>query len=177
MDDIIEAGFQKLTEKIQEKEKEREKLSEEVRKNDAELLARMAALTAPIIGKIGLNMLYKGKQDSKGELYDTAFHPNKMIVLGKTEPVKFRPDDISKPVSDQFCVLSEDGAFYELMYTSDQFGVDSYLNPLTPAEAIQVYGYEVMFMLYRAMRDYLKGQEDLVAALEMTMAFVFPKEK
>jgi len=32
-------------------------------------------------------------------------------------------------------------------------------------------------MLYRAMRDYLKGQEDLVAALEMTMAFVFPQEK
>ncbi|MDD1716510.1 MAG: hypothetical protein LUQ01_05880 [Methanolinea sp.] len=173
--DEIEMGFQKLVEKIEKKGKEREDLSEEVRKHDVALLGKMASISAPLIPKIGLNMLSKGKQDTKGELFDTVFYPKKMIILGKTDPVEYRPDDVSKKVVDQFCVLSEDGLFYELMYSSDTVKVDSYLNPLTPEVAVQVYGNDLLFMLYRAMRDYLKGQEDLIDALGKTLNFLFPE--
>ena len=50
-----------------------------------------------------------------------------MIVLAKTDPMNYRPDDVTKKVDDQFCTLSEDGRFYELMYSSDGMSVDSYL--------------------------------------------------
>ncbi len=175
--DEIEKGFKKLVEKIEKKGKEREELTEEVRKHDIALLGKMAAISAPLIPKIGLNMLSKGKPDTKGELYDTVFYPKKMIILGKTDPVEFRPDNVSKKVVDQFCVLSEDGSFYELMYSSDTVQVDSYLNPITPDAAVQIYGYDLLFMLYRAMRDYLKGQEDLIDALGKTLNILFPEGK
>jgi len=97
-----------------------------------------------------------------------------MIVLGKTDPAGYRPDNMSKKVDDQFCVLSEDGKFYELMFSFDGFIVDSYANPISPKDALDRYGYEPMYMLYQALHDYLKGQEDLVAALKLVLAFVFP---
>ena len=97
-----------------------------------------------------------------------------MIVLGKTDPAGNRPDDVSKKIDDQFCVLSEDGKFYELMFSFDGFIVDSYANPITAKDALDRYGYEPMYMLYQALHDYLKGQEDLVAALKLVLAFVFP---
>jgi hypothetical protein len=96
-----------------------------------------------------------------------------MIVLGKTEPMKYRPDDMTKAVADQFCVLSEEGKFYEIMYSSDQNAMDSYLNPLTPEQVIEIYGLDIMFMLYRAMRDYLDANRDLVDALGKVLVFVF----
>ena len=98
-----------------------------------------------------------------------------MIVLGKTDPVKLRLDDINKKVDDQFCLLSEDGKFYEIMYSSDGFLVDSYLHPLTPREVLDLYRYKIMFMLYRALHDYLKNQDALLEALEKTINFVFAK--
>ncbi len=172
--DEIEAGFNKMLEKVSQYEKKEADLSDQVRKADAELLSRMAELTIPVIVKIGLNMLDKGKQDTKGELYDSVFYPKKMIVLGKAEAAAFRPDDISKKVTDQFCVLSEEGKFYEMMYSSDGFIVDSYLNPVTAQEALSIYGFEVIFMLYRAIHDYVQGHEKLVESLEKTIEFVFP---
>lgn len=175
--DEIEQGFQKLVDRIAEiegKKEEKATLSEKVRKNDAALLGRMAKSAAPLIPGIGLNMVQRGKQDTKGELYDTSFTRKKMIVLGKTEPAEFRPDNPSKKVDDQFCVLSEDGKFYELMYSFDGFMVDSYLNPLTPREALDRYGLEVMRMLYHALHDYLKEEEELIKALRVTIDFVFP---
>jgi hypothetical protein len=132
----------------------------------------MAVMTVPVIKTIGINMLEKGKQDSKGELYDTIFFPHKMIVLGKTDPVKYRPDDVTRKVDDQFCLLSEDGNFYELMYSSEGITTDSYLHPIKPKEVLDLYGYDIMYMLYRAMKDYLKNQEALLAALEKTMNFI-----
>ena len=133
----------------------------------------MAEMSKSVIKIIGLNMLMKGKQDGKGELFDTSFYQQKMIVLGKTDPMKYRPDDVTKKVDDQFCILSEDGKFYELMYSSDGVSVDSFLQPLSGREVIDIYGYDAMFMLYRAMHDYEKNQEELLKALEKTLNFIF----
>jgi hypothetical protein len=174
--DVIEEGFSRIMEKTKEIAEKREKLTEEVRAQDELLLAKMGELATDVVRRIGLNMLKKGKQDTRSEIYDAEYFKKKMIVLGKTEPVEFRPDDASKKVNDQFCVLAEDGKFYELMYSSNGFLVDTYLNPITPAQAIDIYGYDIMFMLYRAMRDYLQGEQDLVNALEKVLSFLFAEE-
>jgi len=175
--DEIEAGFSQLVAKIEKQSKDTEKISKEIAEHDADLITRMAGISKPVIAIIGLNMLKMGKQDSKGELYDTSFYPEKMIVLAKTDPVNYRPDDVSKKVDDQFCVLSEDGKFYELMYSSDGVSVDSFLHPLSGREVIDIYRYEAMFMLYRALHDYLKNQEDLLKSLEATLKFIFSSDQ
>jgi hypothetical protein len=175
--DEIEAGFSRLVEKIEEQSKGTIKITEEIKSHDADLLNRMASLGRPVIKIVGLNMLKNGKQDVKGELYDTSFYQEKMIVLAKTEPLKYRPDDVTKKVDDQFCVLSEDGRFYELMYSSDGVAVDSYRKELSSHDVIEIYRYEAMFMLYRALHDYLKNQEALLKSLEMTLDFIFAPEK
>jgi hypothetical protein len=172
--DEVEAGFQKLIERIKENGKERESLKEEVKKQEVALFTRMIKLAAPLVPTIGMNMLRRGKQDTKGELYDTIFHKQKMIVLGKTDPAEFRPDDMSKKVEDQFCVLSEDGKLYEMMFSFDGFIVDSYASPISPKETLDRYGYDPMYMLYQALHDYLKGQEELVSSLKKVLDFVFP---
>jgi hypothetical protein len=180
--DEIEVGFSKLMDKIKEQEQKTAELSDELRKKDAILLGRMAKAAVPVVSKAGLNLLEQGKQDPKGDLYETRFYPDKVIVLGKTDPVKYRPDDPGKQVMDQFCVLGENGTFSELMYSSDGYVVDSYRQPLEPADALKIYGYDVMFMVYRAMKDYLEGAEELVESLGRVLEFVFdkplaPKEK
>ncbi|OPX67078.1 MAG: hypothetical protein A4E36_01751 [Methanoregulaceae archaeon PtaB.Bin009] len=174
--DQIEKGYRALLKKIDELDAKKEELSEEVRTREAELMGRMGEMTAPLVSRIGMNMLKQGKQDTKGEMYDTRYHDQKMIILGKTDPVEHRPDNISKKVDDQFCVLSEDGKFYELMFSTDGIIVDSYRNPLSPADALQIYGHEIMVMLYRAMRDYMEGQKELLDALEKTIAFVLAEK-
>jgi hypothetical protein len=174
--DEIEKGFEKLKEKIDQLTALQEKgktLSEKVRAGDAKLLEKMAKSAEPVVTKIGLNMLKKGKQDTKGEIYDPQYYSGKMIILGKTEPAPCRPDNPAMQVVDQFCVLSEEGDFFELMYSFDGFLTDSYLNPITAKQAIDRYGYDIMFMLYRALRDYLNGEEELVDALEKVIGYVF----
>lgn len=173
--DEIEAGFRKLVNRIKEREPEKGALGEKVHGKEADLLSRMARTARPLVPTIGMNMLYRGKQDTKGELYDTAFFPKKMIVLGKTEPVEFRPDNMSKKVDDQFCVLSEDGKIYELMYSFDGFLVDSYLKEISPREAVSRYGIEILYMLYAAFHDYLKDQDELIGALKITLDFISGK--
>jgi hypothetical protein len=172
--DEIEAGFEKLEQKIKELQEKADSLSQEIRDHDTELLARMAKSAVPVVKVVGLNMLRKGKQDTKGEIYDPAYFPGKMIILGKAvEPAASRPDNPQMPVTDQFCVMSEEGKFYELMYSFDGFLTDSYLNPIDAKTAIEHYGYDIMFMLYRAMHDYLKGEEALVEALEKVIGYIF----
>jgi hypothetical protein len=122
-----------------------------------------------------MNLLKKGKQDTKGEIYDPQYYPQKMIILGKAETAGFRPDNPQMPVTDQFCVLSEDGDFFELMYSFDGFLTDSYLNPLDAKRAIDQYGYDIMVMLYTAMHDYLKGEEVLVQALDTVIGYIFTR--
>ena len=172
MDDI-EKGFAEILKRIERYNEKTEGLSREVAAQDAKLLGRMAADAAPLIRSIGLNMLERGKKDPKGEIYDARYFPERMFVLGKTDPVPYRTDDPEKEVESQYCVLSEDGTFYELMYSANQLIIDTYKNPLSPQEVIDIYGYDIMFMLYRALRDYMKGEEELIRALEKTLEYVF----
>lgn len=174
--DEIEKGFEKLTEKIEALQNEASDLSEEVKAGDAKLLEKMARSAEPVIREVGLQMLKKGKQDTKGEMYHPQYYTEKMIILGKTDPAPCRPDNPAVPVTDQFCVLSEDGSLYELMYSFDGFLTDSYLNRITARQAIDQYGYDVLFMLYRALHDYLKGEENLIAALDTVIGYVFGKK-
>ncbi len=176
--DEIEAGYKKIEQKIQELQEKSASLSKEIRDHDAELLARMAKSAVPVVRVVGLNMLKKGKQDTKGEIYDPAYFPGKMIILGKAiKPAESRPDNPQMPVTDQFCVMSEEGKFFELMYSFDGFLHDSFLNPIDTKTAIDHYGYDIMFMLYRAMHDYLKGEEALVEALEKVIGYVFAQKR
>jgi len=171
--DEIEAGFTKMTKMIEELKKTEGQLSEEIQANDGELLRRMTVLAKPVVKVVGLNLLKIGKQDTKGELYDPNYYTEKMIILGKCDPAPFRPDDPTKKITDQFCVLTERGRLCELMYSNDGFLTDSYLNQIEPKAAIERYGYDVLFMLYQGMHDYLKSEQDIVAALEKVIGFVF----
>jgi hypothetical protein len=174
--DEIEAGLLKLEQKIDELREKGDTLSQEIMDHESELLVRMAKSAVPVVKVVGLNMLRKGKQDTKGEIYDPAYFPGKMIILGKSaKPAAFRPDNPQMPVTDQFCVMSEEGKFFELMYSFDGFLTDSYLNPIDAKTAIEYYGYDIMFMLYRAMHDYLKGEEVLVEALEKVIGYIFAR--
>ncbi len=173
--DEIEIGFTKIMEKIDELKKSEGDLAETVRTNDTKLLSRMADSAAPLVKNIGITMLKKGKQDTKGEIYDPQYYPQKMIILGKAEKTGARPDNPQMPVTDQFCVLSEDGDLFELMYSFDGFLTDSYLNPLDAKRAIDEYGYDIIFMLYSAMHDYLKGEEALIKALETVVGYIFTR--
>ncbi len=175
--DEIESGFGKLADRIKEREAEKDALSKEVIGKEAALLSRMARTARPLIPSIGMNMLSRGKQDTKGELYDTVFFKKKMIVLGKTDPSEFRPDNINRKVDDQFCVLSEDGKFFEIMYSFDGFLVDTYKNEISAQDAVSRYGLEVLYMLYAALHDYLKGQDELIGALKITLEYITEKEK
>jgi hypothetical protein len=123
--DVIEKGFALLIEKIQEAGKKKEELASIVSDQSATLLERMATASEPIVKRIGLSLLEKGKMGNDGEVYDRVMYKKKMLVLGKIDPMPYRPDDATKTVVDQFCVLSDEGMFFELMYSSDGFRIDS----------------------------------------------------
>jgi hypothetical protein len=173
--DEIEAGFAKILEKIDELKKTEGELADTVRKNDVKLLSRMAESAIPVVKNAGINMLKKGKQDTKGEIYDPQYYRQKMLILGKAETTGVRPDNPQMQVTDQFCVLTEDGDFFELMYSFDGFLTDSYLNPLDTTRAIDQYGYDIVFMLYRAIHDYLKEEETLIMALDTVIGYIFAR--
>lgn len=173
--DEIETGFTKILERIDELKKTGGALTDTIKKNDAKLLARMADSAVPVVKAAGINLLKKGKQDTKGEIYDPQYYRQKMIILGKAEKAGFRPDNPQMPVTDQFCVLTEDSDLFELMYSFDGFLTDSYLNPLDAKRAIDEYGYDIIYMLYQAMHDYLKGEEALVQALDTVVKYIFSR--
>jgi hypothetical protein len=175
--DEIETGFDKLIEKIEANRGKTTELSAKIKENDAKLITRMAKSAIPVVKMVGLNMLKMGKQDTKGEIYDPMYYPRKMIILGKSEPAAFRPDNPQKQITDQFCVLSDEGKLFELMYSFDGFLTDSYLNPIDAKTALEHYGYDVMFMLYRALHDYLEGEEALIEALDKVIGYVFSRKE
>jgi len=174
--DEIETGFDKLIEKIEANRGKTTELSAKIKENDAKLITRMAKSAIPVVKMVGLNMLKMGKQDTKGEIYDPMYYPRKMIILGKSEPAAFRPDNPQKQITDQFCVLSDEGKLFELMYSFDGFLTDSFLNPIDAKIALEHYGYDVMFMLYRALHDYLEGEEALIEALDKVIGYVFARK-
>ncbi|HPM54168.1 MAG: hypothetical protein BWX50_00096 [Euryarchaeota archaeon ADurb.Bin009] len=172
MDPIIEEGYTRLLETLEELQAKKEESASKVQENAGALLARMAADTAPVVGRMGLDMLRRAKREASGELYDQEYYEKKMIVLGKTDPLPYRPDDPSKPIDTQICVLGEDGNLFEVMYTTTEIRIDSYLAPLAPEEAFDLYGYDVVVMLYRALYEYAEKEEELTAALARTLEYI-----
>ncbi len=170
--DEIECGFAALQEQISANRDAIAETTEAVQKDEAALLARMAATAAAILPVAGLEVMARGKVDGAGEMYDQGYYPGKMFVLARTEPMPFRPDNPEKAVTDQFCVLKEDGTLAELMYSTDTVVVDSLLAPISPEDALGVYGPELLFMLYRALRQYLEGQDALLDALRTTLEYL-----
>ncbi len=170
--DEVERGFEVLVERLKSVEERRMELTKEFLEREAELLERMIGDIRPLVPKIGMILLMKGKQDTRGEIYEPVYYRERMLVLGKTNPAEFRPDDVTKKVENQFLVLHEDGTLYELMYSSDGFKVDSYLNPLSPKDAIGIYGHEISFNLFRYMREHLGKAEELLHALETVLMYI-----
>lgn len=170
--DEIERGFAALEERISANRDAIAEVTDAVQKDEAALLARMAAAAAAIVPVAGLEVMARGKVDGAGEMYDQGYYPGKMLVLAKTEPMPFRPDNPEKAVTDQFCVLREDGTLAELMYSTDTVLVDSLIVPIAPGDALGIYGPEVLFMVYRALRQYLDGQEALLEALRTTLEYL-----
>lgn len=176
MDEIVEQGFDRLQTLISETKQKQDDAYRELCNQSASLLSRMIEAVAPIAGEIGSEFLLKAKQDTKGELYDQKYYDEKMIILGKTDsPMEYRPDDPKKKVTQQFCVLSEKGVLYELMFSNDGFVVDTFASPLTPEDALVFYGYDIMYMLYSAMRDYYLAEEEILASLDIALGYIQKK--
>ncbi|HJJ89275.1 MAG TPA: hypothetical protein O0W81_04125 [Methanocorpusculum sp.] len=173
MDEIVERGFERLQTLISETKRKKNDVLCELCSQNVSLFMRMVDAVSPIVQEIGSIFLLKAKQDLKGELYDQIYYKEKMIILGKTDcPLEYRPDDPKKKVTQQFCVLSEKGLLYELMFSNDGFIVDTYASLLTPGEAIELYGYEIIYMLYSAMRDYSLAEEEVLAALDLALGYI-----
>jgi hypothetical protein len=168
----IEQGFTRLSALVIEKKDLIMAKGAEVRGREATLLAKMGMHAAGLVPSIGLNVLEYGTIGIDGEVFNARHYAQKVLVLGRTDPMPFRPDNPEKQIDDQFCVLREDGTFAELMYSSAGGIADSYLQQITADEALAIYGYELMFMLYRALREYLVGEEVLVAALGEVLSFL-----
>ncbi len=174
---IIEEGFEEILKKIGESKEREEELTAEVLEKEALLLERMAQKAKPLVADMGVTLLLGGKSDVTGQMVETRFHKKKMFVLGKTDPMPYRPDDMSKPVNSQFCALTEDGTFLEIMYSTMGPVTDSYENELTPAEALDLYGLEILYMLYKAFEQYLSEEKEFVDALEKVVSFMMDKEE
>lgn len=169
---VIEQGFTCLSALVTEKSDLIQANGGEIRAQEASLLAKMGVRAAVLVPSIGLNVLECGTIGLEGEVFNARHYAQKVLVLGRTDPMPFRPDNPEKQIDDQFCVLREDGSFAELMYSSAGGIADSYLQQITAEEALAIYGYELMFMLYRALREYLAGEETLIAALGEVLSFL-----
>ena len=173
MDAVVEKGFQRLEELIEEIKGEQRDLAEKIKKESAGLLKKMTQIVGCVVKEGGQKFLQKAKVDQKGELYDQVFYPDKMILLGKAvKSVSFRPDNPTKKVDQQYCVLSEAGNLFELMFSNDGFIIDTYVAELSPEDALSFYGYDIIYMLYSAMRDYGLAQQDLIDAMNITLGFI-----
>ena len=173
--DIIEQGFEKILKQIEEDKEKKEALSAEILRSRAELLKRMGEKAAPLVETVGINMLIQAKSDIHSEMFEKVYSDKKLFVLAKTEPMPYRPDDMTKKVDSQFCIISEEGKFFEFMYSTSEILTDSYTREIPASEALDLYGMEIIFMLYKAFHQYLKGEEELISALGKTIAFIQDK--
>lgn len=176
MDPIVEQGCDRLLDVIKETKAKQQETAELIIHEDKVLLEKMLAAVVPVVEAAGSLFLQKAKQDTKGDLYDQKYYADKMIILGKTEtPASFRPDDPKKQVTQQFCVASEKGELFELMFSTDGFVVDTYASPLSAEDALAFYGYDILYMLYSAIREYALAEEDVLEALSLTLGYLQQK--
>ena len=173
MDAVVERGFERLEKLIEELKGEQNELAEKIKNDDVILLDKMTKIVGSVVREIGQEFLQRAKMDQKGELYDQVFYPDKMILLGKAAtPATLRPDNPTKKVDQQYCVLSEAGNLFELMFSNDGFIIDTYAAALSSEDALYFYGYDIIYMLYSAMRDYALAQQDLIEAMNITLGFI-----
>ncbi len=176
MDPIVEQGFDRLLDVIKETKAKQQDTAELIIHEDKVLLEKMLSAVVPVVEAAGSVFLQMAKQDTKGDLYDQVYYSDKMIILGKTEqPASFRPDDPKKKVTQQFCVVSEKGELFELMFSNDGFVVDTYASPLSAEDALAFYGYDILYMLYSAIREYALAEEDVLEALSLTLGYLQQK--
>ncbi len=176
MDPIVEQGFDRLLDVIKETKAKQQETAELIIHEDKVLLEKMLSAVVPVVEAAGSVFLQKAKQDTKGDLYDQVYYSDKMIILGKNEqPASFRPDDPKKKVTQQFCVVSEKGELFELMFSNDGFVVDTYASPLSAEDALAFYGYDILYMLYSAIREYALAEEDVLEALSLTLGYLQQK--
>lgn len=172
----IEVWVKRTKQNIEEIIEREHLLSEEIKKHDDDLFGYLTKSAAPFIKSIGINLPKIGKQGTKNDLYDVNYYPEKMVVLETVEvPDMFRPDNPEKKVTDKLCVLSEKGKFYEVMYSSDGFILDSFLRPIDPKAAIDIYGYGIMLMLFAIVHDYSKLEKNLVEDIEKVVKYIYMK--
>ncbi|MCK9314492.1 MAG: hypothetical protein M0P20_10635, partial [Methanocorpusculum sp.] len=65
---------------------------------------------------------------------------------------------------------------FELMFSNDGFIVDTYQAPLSAEDALAFYGYDIMYMLYSAIREYALAGEDVLEALNLTLGYLQQKK-
>jgi hypothetical protein len=61
------------------------------------------------------------------------------------------------------------------MLSNDGFVVDTYTSPLTPKDALEFYGYDIIYMLYSAMKDYYLAEKEILTALNLTLGYIQKK--
>ncbi|HJJ55054.1 MAG TPA: hypothetical protein O0X50_03105 [Methanocorpusculum sp.] len=173
MDEIVEKGFERLCSLVSETKEKQEKAAAKIKNDDVKLLKMMQGIVGSVVAEIGQEFIQRAKMDQNGDLYDQVYYPDKMIILGKpAELLERRPDNMNKKVDQQFCVLSEAGNLFELMFTNDGFIIDTYAAPLSAEDALEFYGYDIIYMLYSAMCDYNLAQQDLLEALNITLGYL-----
>ena len=173
MDEVIEQGFYRLRSLVTETKEEQNAAASKIEEGSAELLSMMAKTVGAVVEEIGQEFLLKAKMDTKREHNNQKYYAEKMIILGKSaEPVSFRPDNPTKKVDQQFCVLTEKGEIMELMFSNDGFIIDTYASKLSEDDALHFYGYDIIYMLYSAMRDYALAQQGVLEALNLTLGFI-----
>ncbi|KAF1076177.1 hypothetical protein [Methanogenium sp. MK-MG] len=174
--DKIEEGFKAAVACAKKGTEGVDALSPEIHASLVPLISRLAAEAATIVPTAGLSMMLRGKQDGKGELYDTVYFDQKMLILGKTDPMPYRPDDTTKKVDSQYLVLGEDGIFSELMYSSDGFLIDVYKKELSAEDAVSLYGLETVVMLYKAVQQFALNESGLHEAMGKVLDFLLAEE-
>lgn len=173
MDEIVEKGFDRLCELVSETKEKQKIAGAAIKEQDVKLLRLMQDAVAPVVREVGQELIQRAKQDQNGDLYDQVYYPDKMIILGKpADLVEYRPDAPGRKVTQQFCVLSQAGNLFELMFSNDGFIIDTYAAPLTPEDALAFYGYDIIYMLYAAMRDYALAQQDVLDTLNITLGYL-----
>ncbi len=173
----IEEGFQAAVACGKKSAEGIDALLPEIHANVEGLISRLAADAASIVPEAGLLMMLRGKMDGKGELYDTVYFDQKMLILGKTDPLPYRPDDTTKKVDNQYLVLGHDGVFSELMYSSDGFIIDVYKKDLSAEDAVALYGFEPAVMLYKAMQQYAMDEFGLYEAMGRVLEYLLADEQ
>ena len=173
----IEEGFQAAVACAKKSRKGVDDLSPDIHAGLESLISHLTAEAVAIVPQAGLSMMLRGKRDGKGELYDTVYFDHKMLILGKTDPLPYRPDDITKKVDNQYLVLGEDGLFSELMYSSDGFLIDTFKKDLSSEDAVALYGFEAVVMLYKAVHQYAKEESGLYDAMGRVLEFLLAEEK